>query len=195
LKHKVDRLLASPLVKSPLLAKGIEIVEVTAPKQTETTQRWKAGLRTIGGPIVRTKIEFSRRGAIDGAAFEPVVPSVLLPGGLPPFLAPHYATRAAIVQKVRALADRTEPQARDVFDLGLLLSRPEGAMVGSSDVDPSLVTRAIDRAIGISFDDYTSTVVAYLDPELAPPYAERDAWSLMQETVVRHLERIAEGAG
>lgn len=193
LKNKVDRLLASPLVKSPLLAKGIEIVDVTAPKQTETTQRWKAGLRTAGSPIARTRIEFSRRDDLTGAAFEPIARSTLLPYGLPLFLAPHYATRAAIAQKIRALAGRTEPQARDVFDLNLLLSRPDAAGLQATDVGVKLLPRAIDHLMAISFDDYTSTVLSYLDPDQAAPYEGEDAWSLIQESVLLHLERIGEG--
>ena len=57
------------MVTSPLAAKGITVVETFTPKQTETTQRWTAGLRVAGLRVaglavpVRTKIEFSRRGA------------------------------------------------------------------------------------------------------------------------------------
>src|SRR5213075_2252507 len=45
LKNKVERLLRSPILVMPLKAKGIEFVESSAPKQTDTTQRWKLGLR------------------------------------------------------------------------------------------------------------------------------------------------------
>jgi hypothetical protein len=38
LRRKVDRLLASPAIASPLRSQGVEIVETSAPKQTETTQ-------------------------------------------------------------------------------------------------------------------------------------------------------------
>src|SRR5260221_5480236 len=66
LKRKVDRLLSAPLVASPLRSQGIEIVETSAPKQTETTQRWKVGLRAPGMAVpLRTKIEFSRRDAVE----------------------------------------------------------------------------------------------------------------------------------
>jgi hypothetical protein len=57
LKNKVERILASPLVVTPLKAKGIRIADVSAPKQTDTTQRWKLGLEADGvhAPL-RTKI-------------------------------------------------------------------------------------------------------------------------------------------
>jgi hypothetical protein len=75
LRNKVDRLLASPLVAAPLKAQGLGVADVSAPKQTDTTQRWKVGLRVIGRSLaLRTKIEFSRRGAVDGTHFE-VVPT------------------------------------------------------------------------------------------------------------------------
>src|SRR5688572_27341422 len=62
LKNKVERLLSSPMVAAPLKTKGIRVASVSAPKQTETTQRWKVGLEAanVHAPL-RTKIEFSRR--------------------------------------------------------------------------------------------------------------------------------------
>jgi hypothetical protein len=83
LKNKVDRLLASPLVAAPLLSRGIRVVDVSTPKQTDTTQRWKIGLEVAGAVApIRTKVEFSRRDEIEGAAFEAVfTPPVAGRGG------------------------------------------------------------------------------------------------------------------
>src|SRR5262245_61830738 len=87
LRNKVDRLLGSPLVTAPLKTRGLEVTEVSAPKQTETTQRWKVGLKVGGRSLaLRTKIEFSRRGTVDGTSFEVVPAEVLRPYGLTPFL-------------------------------------------------------------------------------------------------------------
>src|SRR5450432_4265667 len=44
LKNKIDRLLVAPMLVGPLKSRSIEIVDVSAPKQTDTTQRWKVGL-------------------------------------------------------------------------------------------------------------------------------------------------------
>src|SRR3954469_16882001 len=41
LKNKVDRLLEAPALALPLQAQGLAIENVSAPKQTDTTQRWK----------------------------------------------------------------------------------------------------------------------------------------------------------
>ncbi len=188
LKNKVDRLLKSPLILAPLLARGVKVVDVSAPKQTDTTQRWKIGLEVRGAAApIRTKVEFSRRDLIEDAAFEVVAPQVLTPYGLTPMLATHYRAKTAIAQKVNALAGRPEPQARDVFDLNLLLSRTDTAKV----VFPSKEkrTEAIENAMSISFDHYASQVLAYLDPEQAPLYEGKETWEAMQDAVVARLER------
>ena len=191
LKNKVDRLLVSPLIAAPLAAKGVRVVETSTPKQTETTQRWKAGLRVDGLDIpIRTKIEFSRRGELVGAPFEAVDRAALQPYGLTPFLATHYTTQAAIAQKIHALAGRTEPQARDVFDLNLLLARTDADVVPLTDAQRAWVPDAIERAMSISFDDYTSKVVSYLEPTQAELYEDRSAWDAMQDAVVSRLEAL-----
>lgn len=195
LKKKVDRLLQSPLVRAPLKAKGIDVLDVSAPKQTDTTQRWKAGLRLAGLSVpLRTKIEFSRRHDLDGAVFEATPREVLRPYALTPVLATHYTTHAAITQKIHALAGRAEPQARDVFDLSHLLARSDAEEVHLSGAQRAWLPGAIERAEEISYDDYASKVVAYLDPDQAALFEDRSAWEAMQTAVVtglRALERRA----
>ena len=62
LKKKVDKILASPRFRKALLLYGIEIEQVSTPKQTDTTQRWKMALKVKGlSEPVHTRIEFSRR--------------------------------------------------------------------------------------------------------------------------------------
>ena len=43
LREKMDRLLAGPALAASLRAADLEVTRVSAPKQTETTQRFKAG--------------------------------------------------------------------------------------------------------------------------------------------------------
>lgn len=191
LKNKVERLLRSPAVIAPLKANGLTIVETSAPKQTETTQRWKVGLRREGEELsVRTKVEFSRRDAIEGAKFEAAGREVLRPYGLTPVLATHYTTGAAIRQKIHALAARAETQARDVFDLALLLARADAAGLALDAAAKKWLPEAIEHAVGLSFDEYASTVVAFLEPNHAELYRERSAWEAMQEDVVSRLEAL-----
>ncbi len=191
LKNSVERLLTSPTVTAPLKAHGLTIVEVTPPKQTETTQRWKVGLRRAGDELpIRTKVEFSRRDDIEGATFEATGREVLRPYGLTPVLAKHYTAAFAITQKIHALAARAEPQARDVFDLALLLARNDPAKLVLGAAAKEWLEHAIDHAMAITFDEYASKVVAYLEPTHAEVYAGRSAWDVMQEDVVARLEAL-----
>ncbi len=190
-KNKVERLLAGPLVGAPLRALGIEVADVSAPKQTPTTQRWKLGLRLAGSSVLlRTKVEFSRRNAIEGAAFEATPREVTRAYGVGPVLATHYGLRAAISQKLHALHGRAEPQARDVFDLALLFAKQRAPLALEAD-ERCWLPQAIDHAIGISYDEFSAKVVAYLDSEQAGPYRSRAAWQELQERVVSELEALA----
>jgi predicted nucleotidyltransferase component of viral defense system len=191
LQRKVDQLLASSLLLSPLAAQGLSIIEVTSPKQTETTQRWKLGVNIAAtGEIVRTKIEFARSGVIEGACFESISASFAAEHALAPFLASHYPVERAIVQKIHALSDRKRPQARDIFDLNHLfpLHAPELRL---TPVERAWLDAAIENAMSISYDDFTAQVVAYLDPEHAELYEGREVFHLLQATVVDRLERLA----
>lgn len=188
LKGKVDKLLESPLVTSPLKSHGLDIFEVSAPKQTETTQRWKIGLQRRPGGALRTKIEFSRRDAVEGTAFEAVSSRLLSTYGLSQVLATHYTAAAAVAQKVGALAQRTQPQARDVFDLGLLLARPDAA---AARAPASQVRAAIENAVSLGWDEFQGQVVAYLEPEQAAPWLSKEAWNALQDDVVARLDRLA----
>ena len=191
LKNKVERLLRAPVIVSPLRVHGITLVETSAPKQTETTQRWKAGLSVEGlAATLRTKIEFSRSVAAEGQEFAAIDRDLARTYGLPPFLATHYTAAAAVVQKIQALAQRTEPQARDVFDLHHLFARPETAALLLNLEQRSSIPVAVDRAVEISFDDYAAQVVAYLDPAQAELFESRSAWDAMQEAVVSRLTEL-----
>src|SRR3990172_7533030 len=66
-RDKVRELLASRPFAQILEARGVGIERVSEPKQTDTTQRWKLGLRVQGSSLaLPTKIECSRRGLEDG---------------------------------------------------------------------------------------------------------------------------------
>lgn len=190
LKKKIDQLLAAPLIRSPLAAHRLSLVDVTAPKQTETTQRWKLGIRDDQtSDVVRTKIEFARRGAIDGATIEPIPASFTDSHGLASFLASHYPAARAIVQKIHALADRTEPQPRDVFDLNHLFPLST-ELIQLTDEERSWLPLAIDNAMSVSYDDFSAKVVAYLDPEHAELFGDRETFHLLQSNVVDRLETL-----
>lgn len=190
LTKKVDELLRAPLVVAPLAAKGLAVVDLSKPKQTETTQRWKAGVRIEEtGAVIRTRVEFSRRDAIAGAKFEAIPSAVASAHGLPPFLVMHYERPRAILQKIRALHDRREPQPRDIFDLNLLFARAASPLQLSPE-EKAMVRGAIERAMSVSFVDYSAKVVPYLEPEHFELFASRESWDLAQTVVVERLEEM-----
>ena len=188
LKNKIDRALSSaPLV--PLLrSRGLAIVDLSAPKQTDTTQRWKIGLSVAGSALpLRTKIEFSRRGAAQDSVFGAVDAELARHYGITAPLANHYAAAEAVEQKLAALAQRPETQARDVFDLHLLLStRPELRV----EVSRTVMDKATECAMSLSFDDFSGQVVAYLSPEHQSLYRSKESWDQMQGEVVDAIARL-----
>jgi hypothetical protein len=192
LKNKVDRLLAAPALALPLQTRGIEIDDVSAPKQTDTTQRWKLGLRLPGRSVpLRTKVEFSRRGVATERerAVEPMEAAVARTYEMPPPVLQHYLAPAALRQKIEALLGRPQTQARDVFDLQLLRAR----VPQLPRLDAELRARlpdAIERALSLTYDDYLGQVVAYLDPDRGAPFRDRAAWNAMQLEVVELLEEL-----
>lgn len=191
LKEKVSGILSGPALAMPLRSRGIGVTSVSAPKQTETTQRWKIGLSIEGQATpLHTKVEFSRRPTMEESKVEPIAASVLAEHQLMPFLAPHYPVAAAMRQKVGALAGRSLVQARDVFDLAVLFARSGGNVEALRPIRPVL-PKAIERAMDVSYDDFKSQVVSYLQPEHADTYGSREAWDALQVQVVDVLEKAA----
>jgi Nucleotidyl transferase AbiEii toxin, Type IV TA system len=191
LKERVSGILSGPALSMPLRSRGIAVTSVSAPKQTETTQRWKIGLSVEGHAIpLHTKIEFSRRPTMDESKVEPIVASVLAEHQLMPFLAPHYRLPAALRQKVGALAGRSVVQARDVFDLAVLFAKSGSNGEALQPIRPVL-GKAIERAMDVSYDEFKSQVVSYLQPEHVDTYGSREAWDALQMQVVDALEKAA----
>lgn len=153
---------------------------MSAPKQTETAQRWKVGLAADGSAVgLHTKIEFSPRPTMDEARVEPIAASVLAEHELMPFLAPHYPVAAALRQKVGALAGRSVVQARDVFDLGVLFAKSGGSAYALGPIR-HVLPKAIERAMDVTYADFKSQVGSYLKPDHLDVFGTRDAWDALQ---------------
>ncbi|MBN2564045.1 MAG: nucleotidyl transferase AbiEii/AbiGii toxin family protein [Phycisphaerae bacterium] len=187
LKDKVNGILRSTPFAQILQARGISIEHVNDDKQTQTTQRWKLGLVVprIERPLP-TKIEFSRRDMAAGAKFEPIDPAVIAAYGLQPLMTNHYPKELAYRQKVQALVDRKQVQARDVFDLHLLLA----AGVSPGDLPQKLRSKtraARDNLMTVDFDVFAGQVLAYLAPEDQALYDE-ETWDTMRLRVLAALE-------
>jgi hypothetical protein len=185
LRRKVDQILASRSLLLTLGAHGIAVGSVTHPKQTETTQRWKLQL-DLGEGAAHTKIEFSRRGLHDGVEFGAVDRGLLGSYGLSPMLLSHYGRQAAIEQKVAALVGRSETQARDVFDLELLLAAPGDLDMAA--IDPKLRAAAIERALAVDHRMFKAHVLAFLPAEQQRAYASRETWEQLVLHVVDALQ-------
>jgi hypothetical protein len=170
-----------------LEARGIGVERVSEPKQTDTTQRWKVGLRVEGlGAALPTKIECSRRGLEDGVALGSVDPTLARAYRLPPFLISHYDAAAALRQKIGALAGRRETQARDVFDVHHLLAGG-ATLPGTSDRDRGLAERARANALAVDFGAFKSQVLSYLQPDAQAQYDSPSAWDTIVLEVVEAL--------
>jgi len=190
LRDRVDGILGSRTLQESLASSGVEILRTSAPKQTSTTQRWKAQLRSASNDLpLHTKIEFSRRGLADDSALEAVDPRLIRRYRLMPLLACHYLLPGAIRQKVRALVDRREVQARDVFDLSLLFANAGDDLPELGDL-ASRVPEAVARVLDLSYADSQGQAAAYLEPEHAASVGSVDAWEALQLQVISALEQL-----
>ena len=190
LREKVGGILRSTPFRQILQARRMEIEHVTESKQTETTQRWKLGLVVPGIELpLPTKIEFSRRGFDDSARFESVDPDLILRYALPPLMTNHYPGETALRQKIEALLSRNVTQARDVFDLHLLLASGvhQGWMSG---LDAAKREEAQARALSITFEQFKGQVLAYLAPEWQAQYGSAEVWD---GVVLRVVDALAGG--
>jgi predicted nucleotidyltransferase component of viral defense system len=190
LRAKITRLIAARPLALVLAARGLRVVRQSASKQTETTQRWKVEIASASGAApIHTKIEFSRRGFAGETAFDPVDPVLVGGHGLAALLATHYTAPAAFAQKVRALANRTETQARDVFDLDLLLRSGDVTPVAVVAARPD-ITRAQANALGVGYDAFRGQVLAFLPADQQAAFGEPQAWEKVVLRVVEALEAV-----
>jgi hypothetical protein len=187
LQQKIRLLLRSATFTEVLGARGLALDRVSEPKQTDTTQRWKVGLGWGAGHLpLPTKIEFSRRGLDDDVGFESVDPRLIRAYQLPPFMASHYRASAALRQKIGALANRRELQARDVFDVHHLIAGG-AAREALHSLEARDVERARANALAIDFSTFKSQVLAFLPPEDQARYDSHAVWDTLVLEVVEFL--------
>ena len=191
LRSNVETVLESASFRQALRAQQLEVTEFSAPKQTQTTQRWKIQLRLLAPQVtIPTKIEFSRRPLDEGLVLAAVEPELIRRYRLYPVLVQHYGAASAFAQKISALALRAEIQARDVFDLKLLT---DAGAAAAPLREPQLeqLPQAIDNAMAIGFDEFVGQVVAFLEPEHQADFRDRTSWETLQEQVVDTLRGLA----
>jgi len=92
-----------------------------------------------------------------------------------------------VTQKIDALRHRSETQPRDVFDLDLLFRTHPDAL-GHASLEQRALEGAIERARALTYQEYLTTVVDYLEEEIVDVLGSQSAWSDMQRHVVETLE-------
>jgi predicted nucleotidyltransferase component of viral defense system len=186
LESKVDGVLDSGPLKALLRASGLAVAEFSKPKQTETTRRWKVAIEVSGrSQHVRSKIEFSNRNGENRYLLEVVSSRIVAPYALRAPSIQHYTDDAPAEQKVRALAGRSETQARDVFDLDLLLRHKQ---LSAGSLSPQILAEASDRALQMPFDAFRDQVLPFLEPDVVELYDTKAAWEQMQTFVAGKLD-------
>lgn len=172
---------------------GIERIvapDLTKAKQTETTQRFKIHLLTARGEDLFTKIEFSRRGLKGAAVVEPVSVPILRAYKMAPLLVPHYDAASAIGQKIQALAERSVLEARDIFDLFVLISQYEGSEREPMQVRSATLKTALDNIFLVEFPQFQDTVVAYLGADDQKVYSSALVWDEIKLKTAHFLEEF-----
>ncbi len=170
---------------------GIEINDRDKAKHTETTQRFRCSLVTEAGQRLPTKVEFSRRAKNPDAVapLETTNTEIARRYRQLAYRCRHYSGVAAVVQKIEALAGRALTQARDVFDLGILL---QGGYLDAAKREELLadapVKQALERLVALGWEDYEGQVVEFLDPDSCDEFGSQAAWQALQTRVIEALE-------
>ncbi|HSC15663.1 MAG TPA: hypothetical protein VLI71_11130 [Gammaproteobacteria bacterium] len=87
--------------------------------------------------------------------------------------------------------ERTETQARDIFDLKLLCDAGAAA-TPLRKAQLEQLPQAIENAMSIGFEDFVGQVVAFLEPEHQADFGNRASWETPQEQVVDSLRGLAQ---
>ena len=191
LGEQISGILEAPALRLLLQAHGLDLTDVTAPRQTPTTQRWKMQILVTDGSLrARTKIEFSRRDVpyLDHRALEAIPAHVVERHGVVAPTVMRYLPYAALRQKIETLPDRATPQTRDVFDLELLF-RQHPTAVTPGTVPAEQLSAAADTVRLLSFQNFADQTLPFIDPEVVDLYDERE-WTRMCAFVTDKLEAL-----
>ena len=185
-EENVDAVLAGDALSRLLRANDVVIDEVVKGKQTTTTRRWVIWLTATGHKDrIRTKVEFSSRNGETRFKIDPVRDEVVKAYAMRPPLIQHYVLEPATEQKVYALVQRPQTQARDVFDLEILMRRG-GLTDGAIPVDK--LKTAAEAAMELTWADFQSMILPFLEPSMLALYNET-VWNQIQDYVAGELLR------
>lgn len=195
LREIVLAILASKTLATTLKPFGIDQIvplDIKTAKQTDITQRFKVHLITGGGHDLFTKIEFSRRRLDQGVVTETIDMGILREYRLSPLLISHYPVAVASAQKIEALALRSTTQARDVFDLYMLLPHFTDKDSKSKVIPQNILKKALVNIFDLNFGVFRDTVLAYLKDEDQRAYNKKEIWEEIQLKVGNAIEKRLE---
>lgn len=189
IEERVDQVLGGRTFKDLLRLGGVTMSTPTKPKQTDTTRCWKFTVEAPGGTL-NSKIEFSARPHADPEyQLDVLTPAVGRAVGLRAIRVQHYLPTAATRQKIRALAERSQTEPRDVFDLDLLFAKFPDA-VAKGDIAPATIERATAAAFSIPYLAYEGLVVDFLEDEFLTLYRRPEVWEEMVLKVAEALRSL-----
>ncbi|MBI5447134.1 MAG: nucleotidyl transferase AbiEii/AbiGii toxin family protein [Gammaproteobacteria bacterium] len=188
LEHKVNKILTSSSLLKLLQNHGITKIIANPSKQTPTTQRWKIQLYIdrLKMPLA-TKIEFSRRHDKFQSELGDINIQICQRYSLPPSRLSHYKLCEAVAQKILALAHRSLTQARDIFDLYHLLHIATQPKIS---LEKNSLEKAEVALSSISFGDYKSQVVTFLEPAHQQMFDNKDYWKTITNKVLHYLREL-----
>lgn len=185
---RVDELLESRALSDLLRQHETTLVNPRRHKQTETTRRWKLSLKTASVEDADSKVEFSaREEPLVDFELRPVDPELARRLGGRSIPINRYGPVAMVTQKVDALRHRSETQPRDVFDLDLLFRTHPDALAQAT-LEQRTLEDAIERARALTYQEYRTTVVDYLEEEIVDVVGTENAWNDVLRHVVERLE-------
>ena len=184
---RVDAIFRSRTLTTLLQTRELRLVDPRRSKDTSRVKRWKLFLAAPDMEDAPTKIEFSARGT-DALPVIELCDEVLAHRlQARAVLVNHYPAVHAIEQKVGALAERSETQPRDVFDLDHLFREYPSAFQEAK-LAPGVIRQVLDRVRALSYADYQNLVVDYLEEEVELVYGTQAAWEGIQRSVGSQLE-------
>lgn len=164
-------------------------------KDTETTFRYKFGVIVGGSVRYPTKVEvsFRARHPADRIVVEPPEAGILKSFGLAALKLRHYVREAAVRQKIVALAGRREAQARDVFDLDVLVrDRITDELIAllAKALPRQRLEEGYERALGISYREYEGQVFEFLAEDIRSYYGTQSTWDEIRLRTAALIENV-----
>lgn len=168
-------------------------------KDTRVTFRYKFHVLAPGDQSYGTKVEVSFRDRHESDSYERACPDPRrLERYLPPdsaFSVQRYDRPSALRQKIEALAGRTRIEARDIFDIDLLLGEresPSRELVEflAETVEPSTLRLAHERTLELEYPEYESLVVRFLEDHARAEYRPESKWDEMRLRAASLIEEI-----